>query len=79
MPEKPLVAEDIAKVQFACDLIRCKGACCTMPGARGAPLREEELEDLRDLRELRKAKADPKNKKGRPIEEIAAELGITLK
>ncbi|MCX6143149.1 MAG: DUF3109 family protein, partial [Ignavibacteriales bacterium] len=46
MPEKPLVAEDIAKVQFACDLTRCKGACCTMPGARGAPLREEELGEI---------------------------------
>ena len=46
MPEKPLVAEDIAKVQFACDLTRCKGACCTMPGARGAPLREDELEEI---------------------------------
>jgi hypothetical protein len=46
MAEKPLVAEDIAKVQFACDLTRCKGACCTMPGARGAPLREEELGEI---------------------------------
>jgi hypothetical protein len=46
MPEKPFVAEDIANVKFACDLHRCKGACCTMPGARGAPLREEELEEI---------------------------------
>jgi len=36
---------------------------------------QEELEDLRDLQELRKAKADPKNKNGRPIEKVAAELG----
>jgi len=27
-------------------MARCKGACCTMPGARGAPLREEELEEI---------------------------------
>ncbi len=40
---------------------------------------QEELEDLRDLNELRKAKADPKNKHARPIEEVAAELGIVLK
>jgi len=40
---------------------------------------QEELEDLRDLQELRKAKADPKNKKGCLIEEVAAELGIKLK
>jgi len=46
MPEKPLIGDDIARVMFACDLARCKGACCTMPGARGAPLREEELEEI---------------------------------
>ena len=46
MPEKPLIGDDIASVKFACDLARCMGACCTMPGARGAPLREEELEEI---------------------------------
>jgi hypothetical protein len=46
MPEKPLIGDGIAGVRFACDLVRCKGACCTMPGARGAPLREEELEEI---------------------------------
>jgi PHD/YefM family antitoxin component YafN of YafNO toxin-antitoxin module len=40
---------------------------------------QEELEQLRDLQELRKAKADPKNQRGRPIEEVAAEMGIKLK
>jgi hypothetical protein len=40
---------------------------------------QEELEDLRDLQELRKAKVDPKNKKGRSLEQVAADLGITLK
>lgn len=29
--------------QFSCDLAACKGACCTVPGGRGAPVREEEL------------------------------------
>jgi hypothetical protein len=46
MQEKPSIGEDIANVKFACDLDRCKGACCTMPGARGAPLRDEELEEI---------------------------------
>jgi hypothetical protein len=46
MAEKPLVSVDIASVRFACDLAKCKGACCTMPGSRGAPLREEELEEI---------------------------------
>ena len=46
MSEKPQFGDDIAGVRFACDLHRCRGACCTMPGARGAPLREEELEEI---------------------------------
>jgi hypothetical protein len=46
MPEKPQFDCDIAGLRFACDLERCRGACCTMPGSRGAPLREEELEDI---------------------------------
>lgn len=46
MPEKPGVDDHIAMARFACDLNRCRGACCTMPGARGAPLREEELEEI---------------------------------
>jgi hypothetical protein len=46
MPEKTIIAENIADVRFACDLAKCKGACCTMPGPRGAPLREEELEEI---------------------------------
>jgi hypothetical protein len=46
MPEKPIIAENIAGVRFACDLVNCKGACCTMPGARGAPLREDEIAEI---------------------------------
>jgi len=46
MSENPFFGNDIAGVRFACDLARCRGACCTMPGARGAPLREEELEEI---------------------------------
>ncbi len=40
------VEKQIANVQFACDLKRCKGACCTMPGGRGAPLLESEIQEL---------------------------------
>lgn len=38
-----LVDESIATTQFACDLAACQGACCTMPGGRGAPLEEAEV------------------------------------
>ena len=41
------VDEEIAHERFSCDLIRCKGACCTIPGGQGAPLEDEELVELR--------------------------------
>lgn len=36
----------IAVARFACDLAQCKGACCTMPGPKGAPLMEEEIDEI---------------------------------
>lgn len=36
----------IAGLRFACNLSRCKGACCTMPGPRGAPLTENEVGEI---------------------------------
>jgi hypothetical protein len=33
--------------KFACDLLKCKGACCSLPGGRGAPLLDSELEQIR--------------------------------
>lgn len=32
--------------EFACDVARCKGACCTLPGGAGAPLLAEEVEHV---------------------------------
>lgn len=32
--------------KFACDLVRCKGACCSLPGGRGAPLLDSELKEI---------------------------------
>ena len=40
------VEEAIAKSGFSCDLNQCKGACCTLPGGRGAPLEDEEVRAL---------------------------------
>jgi hypothetical protein len=36
----------IAVAKFGCDLAQCRGGCCTMPGPRGAPLLEEEIEEI---------------------------------
>jgi hypothetical protein len=46
MQERFLIDENIPKAEFACDLARCKGACCTMPGPRGAPLLDEEVAEI---------------------------------
>ncbi|MFA5512404.1 MAG: DUF3109 family protein [Candidatus Kapaibacterium sp.] len=41
-----LVDEKIGVTDFACDLTKCKGACCTFPGEYGAPVLEEEIEQI---------------------------------
>jgi len=38
-----LVNADVFTARFACDLAGCRGACCTMPGGRGAPLEPSEV------------------------------------
>ncbi len=44
--QETVVESSIATKKFACDLSRCKGACCTIPGGRGAPLLEEEIDEI---------------------------------
>lgn len=39
-----LVDDAIAQTRFSCDLRKCRGACCTLEGARGAPLLDREKE-----------------------------------
>jgi hypothetical protein len=40
------VGASITDAKFACNLSRCKGACCTMPGPKGAPLTEDETHEI---------------------------------
>ncbi|HKI44846.1 MAG TPA: DUF3109 family protein [Balneolales bacterium] len=48
-----LLSDDIPFVKFACDLPRCKGACCVV-GDAGAPVTREEIPILRKaFRELK--------------------------
>ena len=44
--EDVLVSQEIFEVQFACDLKKCKGACCTLKSDLGAPLKKEEVEKI---------------------------------
>jgi len=46
-----LIADDIVKKQFVCDLNSCKGGCC-VEGDAGAPLKDDELEKVREAFKL---------------------------
>ncbi len=37
---------------------------------------QKELSDYHDLITLREAKSDPRNKRGRPFDQVASELGL---
>jgi len=41
--QKVLIDDNILTQPFACDVKKCKGACCTMEGGAGAPLLESEI------------------------------------
>jgi len=41
--ENVIISEEVVKTNFACDLKKCKGACCTIESDCGAPLMEEEI------------------------------------
>lgn len=41
-----LISDDVASFYFACDLHRCKGACCVV-GDAGAPVKRSEMPVLR--------------------------------
>jgi len=40
------VDDSVLTTKFACDLNACKGACCTFPGGRGAPLQDNEIGEI---------------------------------
>ena len=46
--DKAILSLDILDKKFACDLKKCKGACCVF-GDSGAPLEENEVELLEEL------------------------------
>jgi len=44
--QNTILSEDIATAKFACDINRCKGACCVV-GNAGAPVSREEIPVLK--------------------------------
>lgn len=45
--DKTLSSDDLHKVCFVCDLLKCKGECC-VEGDAGAPLDESEIAEIED-------------------------------
>ena len=41
-----VVDDNVGSASFCCDLPSCKGACCTLEGARGAPLEDSEVAEI---------------------------------
>ena len=50
--EDVLVRSEIAEIKFACDLDKCKGACCTLESDYGAPLLEEEIDEIEKVLDI---------------------------
>jgi hypothetical protein len=44
-----LVRQEIAETHFKCDLLKCKGACCTFESRYGAPLTIEEIKAIEGI------------------------------
>lgn len=53
-----ILSEDIASAKFACDVSRCKGACCVV-GDAGAPVSKNEIPVLRKAFEMLMDQLDP--------------------
>lgn len=67
--QNTILAEDIATAKFACNLPKCKGACCVV-GDAGAPVSAEEIPVLR------KAYKQLKNELRPRAREVVAEEGL---
>ena len=44
-----LINNDVVTSKFKCNLSKCKGACCTMEGEYGAPLRKSEINIIENI------------------------------
>jgi hypothetical protein len=56
--QNTILSEDIATAKFACDLPKCKGACCVV-GDAGAPVSEEEIPKLEKIFTMLKDELHP--------------------
>jgi len=47
-----LVRPEIAETPFVCNVVKCKGACCTFESKYGAPLKREQYLPLKNIEEI---------------------------
>lgn len=47
--DEVLVRSEVTDTPFACDLAKCKGACCTLESEFGAPVNHEEVEKIEQI------------------------------
>jgi Fe-S-cluster containining protein len=60
--ENIALGREIVQTRFACDLKKCKGACCTIESDYGAPLLDEEIETISKILEIVKEYLPEKHK-----------------
>lgn len=44
-----IIQNELFSAPFSCDLIKCKGACCTIKSDLGAPLNKEEIPQIEEV------------------------------
>ncbi len=49
--EDTLISDELLQEFFACDVQKCKGACC-IEGDKGAPISQEEVEIIESIKEI---------------------------
>jgi hypothetical protein len=50
--EDIFIGREIARGEFACDVAKCKGACCTLDSEFGAPLLKDEIVQIEDVLDI---------------------------
>ncbi len=61
--DEVLVRSEIANTNFVCDLVKCKGACCTLESNFGAPLLKEEVDKIEEILPIVKEYLPPRHQK----------------
>ncbi len=59
--QKYIIDDRIFEVKFSCDLHKCKGACCTLKNASGAPILDEEVMTIKSNLDIAKKYLAPEN------------------